>query len=223
MIHPEYWGLTPEKAVALQKRLRSQVRLTDDLGEIKTVAGIDVSIGRGWAEGKCGIVVLSFPDLETIETQTHIAPVTFPYIPGLLAFRELPIFFETYERLHIEPDLLFFDGQGYAHPRRFGIACMGGVILDKPSIGCAKSRLIGNYSEPPDAPGSISPLIAPEGDRIGDVLRTKAGSKPVFISPGHRVSFDTATDYALRCTRGYRIPEPTRQAHNSVSIKKQCA
>lgn len=213
----ENWDVSPSEAIAIQRRLRDQVSLEDDFGEIRTVAGVDISIGRGWAEGKCGIVVLSFDELKVLEVKTHTAPVTFPYIPGLLAFREIPIFLETYQLLEIKPDMLFFDGHGYAHPRRFGIACTGGVLLDKPSIGCGKSKLIGYYTDPGDAAGSVSPLIAEDGERIGDVLRTKPGVKPVFISPGHRVSFDTATQIALKCTRGYRIPEPTRLAHESVS------
>lgn len=225
MINPEYWNLSPKQAIALQLELRDNVCLADDIGEVNIIAGVDVSIGRGWSHGKCGIVMLSFPDLKIIETRTHIAPITFPYVPGLLAFRELPIFFETYDLLENKPDLLFFDGHGYAHPRRFGFACMGGVLLDKPSIGCAKSRLIGHFSEPSNEPGAVSPLFD-DSERIGNVIRTKTGSKPVFISPGHKVSFDTAIEFTIRCTRGYRIPEPTRLAHNLVSgggiqIKKE--
>lgn len=219
MINPESWNVSPSEAIAIQRKLQNKVRLEDDFGDIKTIAGVDISIGIGWAEGKCGIVVLSFEDLRVLEVCTHSAPVSFPYIPGLLAFREIPIFLETYQLLKIKPDMLFFDGHGYAHPRRFGIACHGGVLLDKPSIGCAKSKLIGYYTEPGNEAGSVSPLIANDGERIGDVLRTKTAVKPVFISPGHRVSFDTATQLALKCTHGLRIPEPTRLAHESVSGK----
>ena len=134
-------------------------------------------------------------------------------MPGLLAFREVPIFLETYELLDVKPDLVFFDGHGYAHPRRFGLACLGGLMIDTPAIGCAKSRLVGDYQEPGLAAGSVSALTSAEGDRIGDVVRTSTGVRPVFVSPGHRVSFESATGFALRCTRGYRIPEPTRLAH----------
>lgn len=217
MIDPELWNVTPKQAVELQNRLREKVSLADDLGEVCTVGGVDVSIARFSKTGKCGIVVLSFPELEVIETRVHISAIEFPYVPGLLAFRELPIFFQTWDQLAAKPDLLFFDGQGYAHPRRFGLACMAGVLLNKPTVGCAKSRLVGEYAEPPQEPGAVSPLIAAEGDRIGDVVRTKAGCKPVFISPGHRISFETATALALGCTRGYRIPEPTRLAHIAVT------
>ena len=208
--------LTPAQAIDFQKQMRDFVRLDDDFGQIRTIAGVDVSIGRGWIEGKCGIVVLSFPELEVIETWAHSAPVTFPYIPGLLAFREIPIFLETYQLLRIKPDLLFFDGQGYAHPRRFGIACHGGLLVDRPSIGCAKSRLTGSYSEPALEAGSVSPLIS-DGEMIGSVVRTKTNVKPIFVSPGHRVSFESAVSLTVQCTRGRRIPEPTRLAHNCVS------
>lgn len=208
-----YWTLTPKEAVVLQNELRGQVVLQDRFDTITTVAGVDVAIGRGWKEARCGIVVLSFAGLEIIERVQHVAPVTFPYVPGLLAFRELPIFFATRRLLNTAPDLYFFDGQGYAHPRRFGLACLAGVLLDQPVIGCAKSKLIGEFEMPDLEAGSHSPLFAPEGDRIGDVLRTKTSVKPVFISPGHRVSFETATSLSLACTRGHRIPEPTRLAH----------
>ncbi len=205
----------------VQKRLRDRVRLEDDFGPITTVAGVDVKIGRGWGQGWCGIVLLSFPEMKVLEEQVHSAPITFPYVPGLLAFREIPIFLETYDLLSTKPDLLFFDGHGYAHPRRFGLACHAGIVLDKPTIGCAKSRLTGTYSEPGTETGSTSPLLAEDnGELIGTVVRTKTGVKPVFISPGHRISFDTATQMALECTRGYRIPEPTRLAHMLVSQER---
>ena len=213
----DYWNVTPKEAVAVQERLRDRVSLEDNFGRIETVAGADVAIGRGWKEAKCAVVVLSFPGLEVVEARTHTAEVTFPYVPGLLAFRELPIFLQTYEMLHLKPDLLFFDGHGCAHPRRFGLACFAGILLDKPAVGCAKSKLIGNYDQPPVESGSVSVLVTNDGDRVGDVVRTKTGVKPVFISPGHRISFESATQFALRCTRGYRIPEPTRQAHILVS------
>ncbi len=217
MIDTELWRVTPKEGVALQMKLRERLCLVDRLGQVKRIAGVDVSIPRFSKQGKCAIVILSYPELDVLEIRKHQASISFPYVPGLLAFRELPIFFETYELLETKPDLLFFDGQGYAHPRRFGFACMAGVLLDTPTIGCAKSRLIGEYDEPSVEQGSVSPLIAPEGDRIGDVVRTKTGVKPIFVSPGHRVSFDTATRLTLNCTRGYRIPQPTRLAHIAVT------
>lgn len=207
---------TTADAIRLQNELRPRVRLEDVFGAISAVAGVDMRIGKGWTEGKCGIVVLSFPELDVIEEKVHAGEVHFPYVPGLLAFREIPLFLETYELLVHKPDLIFFDGQGYAHPRRFGLACHAGLILDKPTIGCAKSKLVGEYQEPEIEAGSSSPLM--DGvEKIGEVVRTMAGVKPVFISPGHRVMFGTATALALQCTRGNRIPEPTRLAHMLVS------
>lgn len=216
-LYESYWKLTPKEAVALQNELRGNVRLEDDFGRIEKVAGVDMSIGRGWKEGRCAIVVLSFPEMRVIEFAKLSAPVGFPYVPGLLSFRELPLFLQVYDKLREEPDLLMLDGQGCAHPRRFGLACMAGLLVNKPAIGCAKSKLIGVYDEPGNEAGSVSPLFAPEGERIGDVVRTKTGIKPIFVSPGHRVGFETATRLALKCARGYRIPEPTRQAHLLVS------
>lgn len=212
-------GVTPGQAVEIQQKLRDRIVITDDFEKIDTVAGVDVSIGRDSTEGRCGIVVLSFPELIAVETRTYSAPVTFRYIPGLLAFREIPLFLDTYELLENKPDVLFFDGQGIAHPRKFGLACSGGLLVDKPAIGCAKSKLFGYYAELGEEAGSTSPLIAPDGERLGDVVRTKTGVKPIFVSPGHRVSVDTATRLALECVRGFRIPQPTRLAHELVSGK----
>lgn len=216
---PQFWRVTPQEGIALQLQLRERLSLSDNINEVNLVAGVDASLPRSSKQGRCAIVVLSFPELEIVQTAIHSADIDFPYIPGLLAFRELPIFFEAWQKLTDKPDLVFFDGQGYAHPRRFGFACMAGVLLDLPTIGCAKSRMIGDYEDPPQIQAASSSLIAPEGDKIGDVVRTKVGSKPVFISPGHKISFKTATDYALRCTRGYRIPEPTRLAHLAVTSR----
>ncbi len=213
LIDLSIFDVTPQQGIALQNQMREQMSLVDDLGEIKTVGGVDASVSRFIKQGKCAVVVLSFPELELIETKIYHAPITFPYIPGLLAFRELPIFFETWNLLAHKPDIVLFDGQGYAHPRRFGFACMAGVLLNLPTIGCAKSRMTGEYVEPAQTKGAASSLIAPEGDKIGDVVRTKVGCKPLFISPGHKISFETATDFVLRCTSDYRLPEPTRLAH----------
>lgn len=212
------WDVTPKEAVQVQHRLRSRVRLADNFSRIRTVAGIDISVGRGSKQGRCAVVVLSLPELEVVERRVIAAAVRFPYVPGLLAWREVPIFLQAYELLDTKPDLLFFDGQGYAHPRRFGLACCGGLVLDKPSIGCAKSRLIGEYDPPPMEAGSTSPLTD-QGERIGDVVRTKAGVKPVFVSPGHHISFESAARITLECTRGHRIPEPTRLAHIAVTSR----
>lgn len=218
MINELKWDYTPSEAIKEQNQLRDRVSLEDDFGEIKYVGGVDMSIGRGWSEGWCGLVVLTYPDLVVVEEEVFKGPVVFPYVPGLLAYRELPLFFQAYSRLRTIPDLLFFDGQGYAHPRRFGIACHAGIILDKPTIGCAKSRLMGDFTEPKRDAGSISQLL--DGDeRIGDVIRARAGIKPIFVSPGHKVSFDSAVALTLSCVRGHRIPEPTRLAHKLITGK----
>jgi deoxyribonuclease V len=210
------WDVTPEKATQIQNDLRRLVILHDDFGPIKTIAGVDVglSLAEGTATG--GVVVFSFPELEVIETATGTKPVEFPYIPGLLAFREIPAILSAFEQLKTEPDMLIIDGQGLAHPRRFGIACHLGLLLDRPSIGCGKSRLIGRYEEPGPEPGDVSSLMI-GNEQIGCVLRTKIRTNPLFISPGHRIGFESATRLVLESCRGYKLPEPTRLAHNLVS------
>lgn len=211
------WNCTPEEAVELQLRLRDRVIVEDDFAPIRTVAGVDVRATRGRGEGKCAVVVLTYPELEAVEKIVCQGEVCFPYVPGLLAFREVPLVLEAFTRLRQRPDLVFFDGHGLAHPRRFGLACHAGVLLDIPSIGCAKSVLVGEYQEPCAEAGSTSDLIAPEGDVVGKAVRTRAGVKPVFVSPGHRISIDSAVRFAIDCTRGRRIPEPTRLAHMLLS------
>ena len=209
------WDVTPADAIRIQLDLRYKLVISDDFGDIKTVAGIDVGMYRD-EMATAGIVILTFPELEEIETATATLPVEFPYIPGLLSFREAPVILAAFDLIVTEPDLLIFDGQGIAHPRRFGIASHVGIILDRPSIGCGKSRLFGSYEEPGPSRGDSAPLMMGD-ERIGTVLRTKDNTNPVFISPGHRVSMESATRLALQCTKGYRLPEPTRLAHNLVS------
>lgn len=210
------YDVTPAAAAEMQEQLAKFVSLEDQFGPITRIAGVDVNITRGWDTGTCGIVVLSYPNMKAVETSEFTGQVKFPYIPGLLAFREMPLLLEAFRQLKHRPDIVFLDGQGYAHPRRFGLACHVGLALDIPTVGIAKSRLIGHFEELAREGGSTSPLMD-EGERIGDVLRTKDGVKPIFISPGHKVSFESATDLALRCVRRYRVPEPTRLAHNLVS------
>lgn len=217
---PDYRGVTPAEAVQIQENMASQVSLEDSFGTITRVAGADMHFGRSWGQGVCGIVVLSYPDLRPLETAEYAEDVTFPYVPGLLAFREIPLLIGAYKQLRTEPDILFLDGQGYAHPRRFGLASHAGVMLDVPTIGCAKSKLIGTFDKPGDERGDHTPLYAPEGERIGDVLRTKIGAKPIFVSPGHRISFESATRIAMECTGRYRLPEPTRLAHLLVADRE---
>ncbi|HEU4782536.1 MAG TPA: deoxyribonuclease V [Ktedonobacterales bacterium] len=207
------WDVTPDEAVAIQQRLRAEIPLAEPdepitLDQIHTVAGIDVSYRE---IGRAAIAVFSFPDLELVEEVTATREVTFPYIPGLLSFREGPVALAAFERLRIQPDLLMFDGQGCAHPRRLGLARHMGAYLGCPSIGCAKSRLIGRYDEPGTEPGAWSPLMSGR-EEIGRVVRTKSRVKPVFVSVGYRITLPLAVEVVLRCTRGYRLPEPTRIA-----------
>lgn len=208
------WPTDTREAVAIQKELRGRVRLEDDPGEVHTVAGVDTALPKRGGEpfARCAVVVLSFPELRPLGQATSVVPLTFPYVPGLLAFREGPAIEAALAQLASLPDLLIFDGHGYAHPRRMGIASHLGVLLDHPTVGCAKSILTGRAEEPDPDPGDRSPLLASDGELLGYALRTKRGVKPVYVSAGHRVSHQTAVDLVLRCTRGYRLPEPTRLA-----------
>lgn len=204
------WDVSISEAIAIQQKLRSQVLITHGvtLATLKTIAGVDAAYRD---EARAAIVVLTFPELEVIETAVATRTSTFPYVPGLLSFREVPVVLDAMEKLRVRPDLLMCDGQGYAHPRRLGLASHLGVYLDMPSVGCAKSRLIGSYNEPEPDQGSVSPL-EDRGEIIGMVLRSKIGTRPLFISSGHRVDLPTAVELVMRCLCGYRLPEPTRLA-----------
>jgi deoxyribonuclease V len=209
------WDLSPAEAKALQLELAERViaETTFDPSEVQTVAGVDVSIRKGVA--RAAAVVLKLTDLKPVDCAVSEAPATFPYIPGLLTFREGPTVLRALERLTIWPDLLIFDGQGIAHPQRIGLAAHMGVILDHPSIGCAKSRLTGTHAEPGNEVGDWEPLID-AGEVVGAVVRSRAGVKPLYVSIGHRVDLVTAIDLVLQCTRGYRLPETTRYAHRGA-------
>jgi deoxyribonuclease V len=210
------WDLTPKEAMRLQEKMRGLVLPEDDFGRIRIVAGVDASYCRSEKITTAGVAVLTFPELELVETVTATEPTTFPYVPGLLSFREMPALLAALELVAAEPDLVIVDGQGLAHPRGFGIACHVGVVLDKPTIGCAKSRLIGDYAQPGPERGDSSPLVI-GSQRVGSVLRTKSHVRPLFVSPGHRIGFESADRMILECTRGYRLPEPSRLAHEVVS------
>jgi deoxyribonuclease V len=191
------------------------------------VAGADIAYSKSTNQLFAAVVVLRFSaqesrgEPETVETQTGSGRATFPYIPGLLSFREIPVLAEVFRRVKSEPDVLMLDGQGTAHPRGFGLACHMGVLLDRPSIGCAKSRLCGEHRAVPRRAGARAPLLL-EGQEIGTVVRTRTGIKPVFVSPGHKMDTDTAVRIALRCCTRYRVPEPTRRAHLMVNeLKRQ--
>jgi deoxyribonuclease V len=214
------WDVSASEAIAIQRQLRSQVLTTNGsaLTTVKTIAGVDASYQDKTGEAKAAIVVLSFPELEVIEEVVAARPISFPYVPGLLSFREAPVVLDAISSLQARPDLLMCDGQGYAHPRRLGLASHLGVYLDMPSIGCAKSRLIGSYDEPGPDQGSLSPLTD-HGELIGMVLRSKTGTKPLFISIGHMVDLATAVLLVTQCLRGFRLPEPTRLADKLSKAK----
>lgn len=210
------WSLSPSEAIALQESLRTEIVTTDCLGTVRWVAGIDVGFEDGGETTRAAIAVLSFPGLQLHEQAIARRPTEFPYVPGLLSFREIPAVIQALERVQTVPDLLLCDGQGTAHPRRFGIACHLGLLTQLPAIGVGKSRLVGAYQEPSQQRGDWQPLLH-QGDRIGAVLRTRPNTKPLFISPGHRISLETAIAYVMHCTPKYRLPETTRFAHKLAS------
>lgn len=207
IFHP--WDLDPPAAIALQRELAAKVIRKTAFGPVTTIAGVDASYRDGIA--RAAIVVFSFPRLDIVEYVTTERPVEYPYVPGLLSFREAPAILDALEKLPLTPELLIFDGHGIAHPRRLGIASHIGLLVDKPSIGCAKQRLVGQYDEPARERGSYA-YLHDNGEVIGAVVRTRTGVKPVFVSTGHRISLDAAIDVVLVCGRGYRLPEPIRWA-----------
>jgi deoxyribonuclease V len=204
------WDKSSQDARRLQMKLATHVIRKNRLGAVKTVAGIDVGIKGDMA--CAAVVVLNFPGLDITAQSTATRRVTCPYIPGLLSFREGPVILDAFDRLEHKPDLLIFDGQGIAHPSRLGIASHIGLLSDLPSIGCAKSRLCGQYQEPGVELGSHV-LLMDHGEAIGAIVRTRTNVKPVFVSIGHRVDLKTSIDIVLRCCKGYRLPETTRLAH----------
>ncbi|WP_448379549.1 deoxyribonuclease V [Gloeomargarita sp.] len=209
---PGDWPTTVAAAQALQTRLAAQVRTQDDLPPIRTVAGVDVGFCEGNRVARAAIAVLRYPDLSLQDHSVACLPVTFPYIPGLLSFREIPVILCALNHLRHLPDLLLCDGQGRAHPRRCGIACHLGLLTDIPTIGVAKSRLVGQHAPVGNRRGDWQPLVD-QGETIGAALRTRPNTHPLYISPGHRISLSTSIAYVLHCTRRYRLPEPTRWAH----------
>jgi len=210
------WNISPSEAIALQRELRPHLVLEDRLGPVRQVAGVDVGFEEGGAVTRAAVAVLRYPELDVLETAIARRPTEFPYVPGLLSFRELPAVLEALEHLRELPDLLLCDGQGIAHPRRLGIASHLGLLTDIPSIGVAKTRLCGTHEEPPNQRGAWAPLRAKD-EIIGAVLRTRLGVKPLYISPGHRISLETAIRYAMSCCTRYRLPETTRHAHRLAS------
>jgi deoxyribonuclease V len=206
------WDLTPEEAVALQKELAARVDLTNtiDAETVQLVAGIDASYRD---IGRAAIVVLRLPDFEVVDTAVATAEVNFPYVPGLLSFRETPVVLAAMEKLIIRPEVLMLDGQGVAHPRRFGIACHVGLLTGIPAIGVAKSVLTGRYENLGETAGDSVPLTY-RGTVIGTALRSKPRTNALILSPGYKIDLETSVALVRRCLKGYRLPEPTRQAHN---------
>ncbi|HEY7351031.1 MAG TPA: deoxyribonuclease V [Ktedonobacterales bacterium] len=211
------WDLNPQEAVQLQRELASKVIREGQPEGVKIIAGIDISANDRTGLARAAIVALAYPSMEVVERVRHEEALRFPYIPGLLSFREAPSILAGFQKLQRQPDLLMVDGQGIAHPRRLGIASHLGLVLDLPSIGCAKSILTGHLKgDLSQEVGARVPLIA-DGEMLGMGLRTKARTNPLIVSIGHRISLEAAVEYVIRCCRGYRLPEPTRQAHNAAS------
>ena len=210
------WPNTIDEARDIQARLRDRVVRENTLGPVRWVAGVDVGFEADGKTTRAAVAVLDFPALTLREQAVARIPTRFPYVPGYLSFRELPGIMHALRQLRTMPDLILCDGQGIAHPRRFGLACHLGVITGLPTIGVAKSRLIGTYDEPGFSKGDWQPLIDKQ-ETIGAVLRTRNNVRPLFVSIGHRVNLETAIDYVLHCTTRYRLPETTRWAHKLAS------
>jgi deoxyribonuclease V len=212
------WDLTPREAIALQTELRGRVERKDRIGAVRRIAGVDVGFEQDGRVTRAAVAVLEYPGLALVEQVVVRVATTFPYVPGLLSFREAPAVLAAFERVRIAPDLILYDGQGIAHPRRFGIASHVGLLLDCPSIGVAKSRLVGAHRMPATRRGAWTPL-RDAGELIGAVLRTRAGVKPLYVSIGHRVSLETAVRWTMACVTRYRLPETTRWAHRLASAR----
>lgn len=207
------WDVTPEEAAEIQREMSSRVNEQDQVGELHYVAGVDVGFeGKDNKTSRAAVVVLKFPELTPVEYAIARMPVQFPYIPGLLAFREAPVILRALEQIETKPDVIIVDGHGRAHPRHMGIACTLGVLLDQPTIGCGKSILVGKAQEPPEQVGAWTPLIYRE-QLVGAAVRTRLKVTPVYVSIGNRVSLERAIDIVLKCCNGYRLPETTRYAH----------
>jgi len=212
------WQLSIAQALDLQHRLAAQVSRTSEVITPGFIAGVDISAEKGQGMATGAVVVLNYPELRVVETKVAQGRLDFPYVPGLLSFRESPLTLAACGELSITPDLILVDGQGVAHPRRFGLASHLGLLLDTPTIGCAKSLLCGSHEMPGVEPGSYAEIID-RGETIGVALRTKLGVKPVYVSVGHKVDLETAIHWVMKCCGGYRIPEPTRLAHLAAGGK----
>jgi deoxyribonuclease V len=210
------WTLTPREAIALQKRIADRVVREDDFGDVTSVAGVDVGFEEHGEVARAAVALLAFPSLELLDWAVAREPTRFPYVPGLLSFREIPVVRAALKKLHRRPDLVLVDGQGLAHPRRLGIACHLGLVTGLPTIGVAKSLLVGEHRAPAKRRGAWTPLLHRE-ETVGAALRTREGVAPVYVSIGHRVSLESAVRFVLACGSGYRLPETTRWAHRLAS------
>ncbi len=206
------WQVSTTEALDIQKKLAARVSRASEVTMPRFIAGVDISTSKAQEVATGAVVVLSYPELTLVEVKIVNEKLGFPYIPGLLSFREAPLVLAACEKLTVTPDLILVDGQGVAHPRRMGLASHLGLFLDTPTIGCAKSRLCGSHKETDTEPGSYAELLD-NGEVIGAVLRTKTGVKPVYVSIGHKVDLATAIQWVMACCRGYRLPEPARLAH----------
>lgn len=206
------WQIARDQAMQIQRDLAAMISRRNEVGDILLVAGVDISAPDSEGFARAAVAVLSYPELKLKETKVVQQQVTFPYVPGLLSFRESPLILAVCEKLNTDPDLILVDGQGIAHPRRLGLASHLGLLWDKPTIGCAKSRLCGEHQLVPPQPGSYAEIID-NSEVIGAALRTKQGAGPLYVSIGHKVDLQAAISWVLRCCRGLRLPEPTRLAH----------
>ncbi len=210
------WNVSTAEAKAIQFELQDKIKLQQLISPVRLVAGADVSYSKKFGICFAAVTVFLFPEMEVLEQNEANEMVTFPYVPGYLTFREAPTLLKAFEKLEIVPDLALFDGQGIAHPRGMGLASHLGLILDLPSIGCAKSLLIGTFENPLDIRGGWSELIH-QKKRIGAVVRTRDRVKPLFVSPGFKITMDEAIEWVLRTCTHYRIPEPIRKSHLAVN------
>ncbi len=214
------WTVTPAEAMALQQQLRERVQIEPLTAEPLTIAGCDISFNKYEETVYAGIVVLRLDTLEVVEEVGVVSTAPFPYVPGLLTFREGPALLEAWQKLTLEPDVVMFDGHGMAHPRRMGIATHMGLWINRPSFGCGKSVLAGKFDDPEPERGNWTPMVH-RGETVGAAVRTKNKVNPVFISPGHLIDLPTAIDLTLSCDGGYRLPEPTRRAHLFVNALRR--
>lgn len=214
-VDKDYWNITTKEAIRLQESISDLISHKNrvEINNLNIIAAVDVSYYRNLNSGKAAVILWDYKKMEMIDYKTFSQEITFPYIPGLLSFRECPLIIEGLKKLEIEPDLIITDGQGIAHPRKMGEATHLGWIIRKPTIGCAKSKLFGNFEEPNEKKGSYSYLYDGDGSKIGVVLRSRDNTKPIFISPGYMIDIETALEIILKLLGKYRIPEPLRKAH----------